>query len=720
MSLAETQELVAELELRDKMSTPAREATAAVAGLEGQVEKTSGRVSALGRVSQGASNSLTHFRGRVSDLAGKAGLVGLGGAALLVGKFLKDSMGEAQAFGDAVDKVATLTGMATERTSKFVDALGYYGIGADRAQSITGMYLKNVDALAASKKKAAEFEQEYGFKLRDSTGHVKDAEEVLTSFIDYFGNKAIPAQERAAAGAKLFGRSWQDLLPVIQEGGKEWRTQLAAGLELSDKQVKAIRESRRAQRDWNDALGDFKVIAGAEVLPVVTELAKSAATWLNDPGNQKTLLGFLRQGIQLGKDLAGFLANTVAPALMGLGQQAQSFWNALPGPLQTLLITGIAADRTVKYLFGFSILGVAEEAVKGIVKGGIGSVLGHFFERGSSPANPLYVTGMGGLGGGAGAGGGVAGGGGRLAGMAGKVLGAVSIVGAALYALEGIQDFMGTVAGAQKDLASKADAESSKGGAQLLQDIHGLTEKLSGLGVLESTIANTWGSAELGRALKNQGAALASLAQQNKLDRSQVTQAIQDVAAAQKEAQGRGWTEVADSLGADLEALKAKLPTAPDIGKAVAEAQPKPAEEQAQSEGQPKTVKVKADPRAARDIGTSVGTTLAPRFGAVTRAITTQGASQLRALGQLRMGQAQALPVEVAQATRLQQLLAAVATLRAALVMGDIREAALLGAIARKPTQLTAITNVSVSTYVATRDVAYRTNIATRYGSQAV
>lgn len=559
MALAETAQLVADLQLKDHLTANATKAKQSLGGLDQAVTQTTGRVGVLGAASARMSGSMSHLKDRVGGLAKNIGILGLGGAAVATTAFLKSSYNEAMKFGDAVDRIATLTGMATQQTSKFVDALGYYGIGADKAQAITGMYLKNIDALTASKKNAAKFESEYGFKLRDSTGHVKDAEEVITSFTEFFNNKAIPASQRAAAGAKLFGRSWQELLPIFQSGGKEWRKQLEAGFELTKEDIRQMKAARAATRDWEDALGDFKVMVGVKLMPTMAELARNAATFLNDPNNQKTLLGFLDQGIKFGKDLASFLGNRVVPAVRDLATGAQAFWSALPGPLQDLLVTGIAADRTIKYLFGFSITGVAGDIVGAAVKDGLGGILGKLgLTRGSSPANPIYVSGGigGGAGGAAGGAGGVAAGGGLASriGRAVSILGAVSIAGASVAALaEQFGIFQAGVARDQASLQEKADAARDQTADEALANLKGMNRKLSDVQGLDRILGDTFGGEQIADGLANLSH---SVANNGKLSAAQITEAIGVLQEAQRQALARGNTKVANEIGADIAKLQ--------------------------------------------------------------------------------------------------------------------------------------------------------------------
>lgn len=558
MSLAETANLVADLQMKDHLTATANNAKKSLGGLNDEVSQSTSRLSGMGAASARVSGSMTHFRDRVGGAAKNIGILGFGGAVLATTAFLKSSYGDAMAMGDAVDRIARLTGMATGATSKFVDALGYYGIGADKAQSITAMYLKNIDALTASKKTAKKFEDEYGFSLRDSSGHVKDAEEVVTSFTTFFNNKAIPASQRAAAGAKLFGRSWQDLLPIFQSGGKEWKKQLEAGFELTKEDIKQMKAARTATRDWEDALGDFKVMVGVKLMPVMAELARNAATFLNDPGNQKTLLGFLDKGIKLGRDLAGFIGGTVLPTISNLAGAASSFWSVLPGPLKDLLVAGVVADRTIKYLFGFSVTGVAGDIVGGVVKDGIGAVLGKLgLTRGSSPANPMYVSGgIGGGGGGGAVGPGAAGRTGIMGklGSAVSILGAVTIAGTSVAALaEQFGIFQAGVARDQASLQEKADAARDQTADEALANLRGMNKKLNDVQGLDRILGDTFGGKQIGDGLENLSHAVAT---NGRLNASQITEAIGVLEEAQRQSIARGNTKVADSIGADIATLR--------------------------------------------------------------------------------------------------------------------------------------------------------------------
>lgn len=557
MPLAETAQLVADLQLKDNLTRPAKNAKAALGDLNEQTTATTTRMSGLGAASARVSGSLGHFQNRVGNITKNIGILGVGGAALALTKFLKDSAEAATSFGNTVIKVSALTGVGTERVSQFVDAFDKFGISADKSERILGFLTKTVGTLTATKKAAKKVEDDYGFSLLNANGKAKDSLTIVRDFTSYFENKQIPAQQKAALGAKLFGRSWTDLIPIFEKGRKGYDEALASAMKLSKQDIQNMKASRDATREWNDALGDFQVMVGLKLLPVMAELARNAAAWLNDEGNQKTLLGFLDQGIKLGKDLASFLSGRVLPALAGLGQAASGFWNSLPGPLQDLLVTGLVADRTIKYLFGFSVTGVAGDLVGGLVKDGLGAILGKLgLARGSSPANPIYVSGgIGGTGatGAPGAGGGIGGAASKI-GRAVSILGAVTIAGGSIAALaEQFGIFQAGVARDQASLQEKADAARSQEADAALANLRQMNRKLNDVQGLDRILGDTFGGEQIADGLVNLSHAVAN---NGRLNAAQVVDAIGVLKEAQRQAIARGNQKAADEIGRDIAKLE--------------------------------------------------------------------------------------------------------------------------------------------------------------------
>src|SRR5438876_850952 len=64
---------------------------------------------------------------------------------------------------------------------------------------------------------AGQIMKEFGFNILDVNGKVKDAQSLLSDYADYW-NSGASAEAKTALGAQLFGRQWQVLLPILQQG----------------------------------------------------------------------------------------------------------------------------------------------------------------------------------------------------------------------------------------------------------------------------------------------------------------------------------------------------------------------------------------------------------------------------------------------------------------------------------------------------------------------
>lgn len=348
------------------------------------------------------SSDLTRFGGAIGRagsnlkglITGPLGILGFTGALFGLTGALGTSIQKASDFGRATTDLAAATGLNTQQTSKLVDVLDKYGLSADDQINTLGRLEKNVGGLTQTKEDAVKFEKEYGLSLLDSNGAVADANTLLLRAADYFTNKNIPATEKATVMAKLFGRSWQTLIPILALGSKGLKEETASALELTDAQIAQMAGFRIAQRDFNDAVGDLQTMIGVDFMPDLTSGLKTAMEWINT--HRDEIRGWFRGGLDAAKQLAGFIANTVLPTIGSIAGTARGMWGAIPGPLRDLLTKGFLADRTIKFLFGFSPLSAAG--------GLLGTGFNQFLGRGSSPANPMYVSGIGGAGtGGAGA-----------------------------------------------------------------------------------------------------------------------------------------------------------------------------------------------------------------------------------------------------------------------------------------------------------------------------
>ena len=544
MALAETAKLVTELDLKDQdFQTGMAKASQSAVSYGRATDQAATKTGFLGRSMKGASGAMHHFGGRVSQVTQLLGAGGLLGGVLGITVAVKHGVDAAQEWGRTTDRLRQLTGASTKEASQFSDAFDKLGIKGEQQIRIIGFMIKTLGNLNQDTKKARELSKEYGFQLMDGHGKVKDAFTIIQDFTGYFNNKHIPAYQKASLGAKLFGRGWTDLIPIFEQGKKKMDRAMKDSMSLNDEQVKDIHRYRDAQRDLNDTIGDLSVKIGLAAMPAITELTKGISGFIEK--NDRKIRLIFGQMLEGAKAAAGFIMNELVPTLSSLAGTAVGFWNGLPGPLRDLMVKGFVADRAVKFAFGFSITGLATDALKDAIGGGLSRVFG----RGSSPATPMYVkpVGVGGMGGA----GGVAGGGGRLGGMLGKVGLIGEAVGLTAMVGETINQFMQDRSAEQADLQNKANGLLGDKIEKSLDDVTNMTRLMAEADPAKKAGIQTFASKELKDALRNVGTNIV-----DKITDANRGDAIQKLIAAQEQAISYGWQDVADKLGADIAKLQ--------------------------------------------------------------------------------------------------------------------------------------------------------------------
>src|SRR5438552_3659404 len=102
MAIAETAQLITVLGLRDQLTPGLANATRQLGQTSAAANRTGGGLLNLSSVTQGASNAFGVFKGRIGQLMGVAGLVGLGGGLFSIVALMKSGLQEAQDFGGEV------------------------------------------------------------------------------------------------------------------------------------------------------------------------------------------------------------------------------------------------------------------------------------------------------------------------------------------------------------------------------------------------------------------------------------------------------------------------------------------------------------------------------------------------------------------------------------------------------------------------------------------
>lgn len=248
-----------------------------------KVSKAGDKVDASGKKLSGVGNAAGELAknrlGPLGDLAEEVGIdfdnmdakvLAAGAGIAAIGGFAAQGVQKFTALADQVRAVSDASGLSFDTSSRLVAVSDDLGISADTVAASMGRLAKNIDAGKLD---------EYGIAaVRAKDGSV-DMAATLGNVADAMNRTADPAR-RAAIGTALFGKSWADLQPVLQQGGKGIREAFASvsdGQIVTEENAQAVRDWQMALDDAQDAVSELQMAIGKELIPQLTLMAKDFA-----------------------------------------------------------------------------------------------------------------------------------------------------------------------------------------------------------------------------------------------------------------------------------------------------------------------------------------------------------------------------------------------------------------------------------------------------------
>jgi len=261
-----------------------------------------------------AVSGLKDFRSAVSEAQGftgklKAGVSSLGstfglaaagpaalGAAVAGGaKIAFDAAQEWAALGEQVDNFATVTGFSYDAASRWIETAGDLGIEASTLQSTLGKLNKTVNP---------ELFDKLGVSIARTSSGAVDAAGTFENVLQKLRDIKDPT-EQAQVAAKLLGRGWQSVAPLIARSAQDIKSQLEGVADVkvfTADEIKRSKEFKDKLRELDDKFTELKETVGQEVVPALTDafgmiikLADGMA-WLDD---QTQKLGFSLTDLEL-------------------------------------------------------------------------------------------------------------------------------------------------------------------------------------------------------------------------------------------------------------------------------------------------------------------------------------------------------------------------------------------------------------------------------------
>jgi len=274
-------------------------------------------IAKIGGFEQGMDRAARAADKRMKEIERSAKIAGAAiGAALVVGAGVVtsqirktiDSM-------DELSKAAARANLPTEEFSKLAYAGDLADVAIQDIQSSMGRLAKaQADAQKATSQQARIFDT-LGIATKDAEGNLRNTYDVFLDFADAFKrNQGSP--EIMAAGLVIFGRSFQNLVPMIKDGAQGLRD---AGEEAEKLGHVLSAEAGRQAEEFNDNITRVqKSIRGmwmevaTRALPQLTQLSAELATAAKNTDLAGSAVSILTAAFQAGVWVVEQYGNAVA------------------------------------------------------------------------------------------------------------------------------------------------------------------------------------------------------------------------------------------------------------------------------------------------------------------------------------------------------------------------------------------------------------------------
>ena len=322
------------------------------AQLQTQIGETTKKIDAQKKAMNEFKSSMADAKKYGTELVTEIGAIGAAATAAVAGLFAFTK--EAAQWADDMNTLSKVTGIGTDELQKFAYASDLIDVSMDTLTgSLTKLTRTMQSASQGGTSAAAQAFQELGVSVTDSTGQLRDRQQVFYETIDALGRIANET-ERDALAMNIFGKSAQELNPLIKGGAETLKTlgdeAERAGLILSQATLDNLNEFNN-KVDLLKAKGDqIKNLAASEMTPALDGLVEVADDLL-DEINQMAKSGELKK---MAKE-AGEMIKTAAEALKNL--------------LKFVWDNKEAIGRLVTQLVAFSVAMKVADLVNAMVKG---------------------------------------------------------------------------------------------------------------------------------------------------------------------------------------------------------------------------------------------------------------------------------------------------------------------------------------------------------------
>lgn len=294
---------------------------------------------------QKSMNSMGSLNASSVKIAG--GFAALAIAIAKAEKALVSMTKESAAFADNIITLSMQTGQTTEQLQEFSYATELIDVSVDTLQgSLTKLTNNMQDTINGTGNAKASFEA-LGISVTDADGNMRSANDVFYETIDALGDVKNET-ERDAMAMDIFGRSAQDLNPLIIQGSETLKAYAqeahSMGYVLDNEALTALTEVDDAYQRLQKSQEGAKNQLSAEFAPYLTEFYEKITKLIKDGGQALKDSGIV--------DSFGMLLETVGDIIAPTDQLSSDTVPKLTEALRPLaeIMAGIA--DTIDFISG--------------------------------------------------------------------------------------------------------------------------------------------------------------------------------------------------------------------------------------------------------------------------------------------------------------------------------------------------------------------------------
>lgn len=230
-------------------------------------EKANQSISATDKGAQGLAGSL----GKGIGVAAKWGAAFLAAGAA-IGGVMMAAAGRIAETTDVIDKSSRRAGTSAENWQKLNYAFGQSGISSEALEKTMVKNQKALNEAALGSGKAAKAYEAMGVSIKNADGSLRDADDVYSDTLNSLADIE-DMNKRNALANDIFGKSYSQLAPILDEGSKGIEALTSRAEQLG---IVLSQETVDAGVVFGDTLDDVKQVGAAlfnmiaaEVLPVL-------------------------------------------------------------------------------------------------------------------------------------------------------------------------------------------------------------------------------------------------------------------------------------------------------------------------------------------------------------------------------------------------------------------------------------------------------------------